>query len=47
MPQQRSLAMNKSAPAPLINMMALTKKRRRIDVHEFAEKLCCHPDTVK
>jgi hypothetical protein len=25
----------------------LTKRRRRINVHEFAEKLCCHPDTVK
>jgi hypothetical protein len=39
--------MSKSAPAPTINMTALTKRRRRINVHEFAEKLCCHPDTIK
>ena len=31
--------MNKNAPA-------LTK-RQRINVHEFAAKLLCHPDTIK
>jgi len=40
--------MSKSALAPTINTTTvLTKRRRRINVHEFAEKLCCHPDTVK
>jgi hypothetical protein len=29
------------------NTTALTKKRRRIDAKEFAEKLCCHTDTIK
>jgi hypothetical protein len=30
-----------------MNNNGLTKARRRINVHEFAAKLLCHPDTIK
>ena len=29
------------------NTLELIKRRRRINVHEFAAKLLCHPDTIK
>jgi hypothetical protein len=32
--------MNNNTPEPI-------KRRRRINVHEFAAKLLCHPDTIK
>ena len=36
--QRMRLAMNNNEPI---------KRRRRINVHEFAAKLLCHPDTIK
>jgi hypothetical protein len=42
-PQRRKSVMNNYNN----NTTALTRRRRRINIHEFAEKLCCHPDTLK